>query len=153
MELHLRGKKALVMSSSRGLGAGIASELAAEGVDVLLTGRNVTQLQKLTDKINAAGGGGAEYETADLAKLESVEILAKAVEEKFGGADILIANTGGPPPGRMVESDVSNLTTHFDIMVARVAAITGRLTPYMQKKAGVGSLLLVLQVLYSQFLI
>ena len=134
MELHLRGKKALVMSSSRGLGAGIASELAAEGVDVLLTGRNVTQLQKLTDKINAADGGRAEYETADLAKPEAVEILAKAVAEKFGGADILIANTGGPPPGRMVESDVSNLTTHFDIMVARVAAITGRLTPYMQKK-------------------
>ena len=89
MELHLRGKKALVMSSSRGLGAGIASELAAEGVDVLLTGRNVTQLQKLTDKINAAGGGRAEYETADLAKPEAVEILAEAVEEKFGGADIL----------------------------------------------------------------
>ena len=57
MELHLKGKKALVMSSSRGLGAGIASELAAEGVDVLLTGRNVTQLQKLTEKINAADGG------------------------------------------------------------------------------------------------
>ena len=95
MELHLRGKKALVMSSSRGLGAGIASELAAEGVDVLLTGRNVTQLQKLTDKINAADGGRAEYETADLAKPEAVEILAKVRSALVGWSKSLSNDLAG----------------------------------------------------------
>ena len=124
------------MSSSRGLGAGIASELAAEGVDVLLRGNNVTKSKKLIDRINAAGGGRADYKTADLAKPEAVEILVKAVEEKSCGADILIANTGGRRPGRMVDTDISNFAIHFDIVVARVGAITGRLTPFMQKRLG-----------------
>lgn len=124
------------MSSSRGLGAGIASELAAEGVDVLLRGNIVTKSKKLTDRINAAGGGRADYKTADLGKPEAVEILAKAVEEKSGAADILIANTGGRRPGLMVDTAISNFAIHFDIVVARVGAITGRLAPFMQKRLG-----------------
>ena len=47
MDLGLQGKAALVMSSSRGLGEGIARSLADEGVHVLITGRNETQLNKI----------------------------------------------------------------------------------------------------------
>ena len=51
MDLGLQGKKALVMSSSRGLGEGIARALADEGVHVLITGRNETQLNRIVHDI------------------------------------------------------------------------------------------------------
>ena len=113
MDLKISGKKALVMSSSRGLGAGIAFYLAREGVDVLLTGRDENNLEAVTFKINSQNVGKASYVVADLAANESVNILIDAVAAKLGGADIFIGNTGGPPPGRMIDADTSKLSTYF----------------------------------------
>lgn len=132
MDLGLKGKKALVMSSSRGLGAGIARALAAEGVDVLLTGRTADRLSEIADGINAAGAGRADHVCVDLADPGSVDALASAVADRLGGADILIANTGGPPPGKMSEVDLTKLTGHFETMVLRVAQVTDRLLPHMR---------------------
>jgi 3-oxoacyl-[acyl-carrier protein] reductase len=131
MDLGLHGKTALVMSSSRGLGAGIARALAVEGVHVLLTGRTEDRLAELAKEIREAGGK-ADYVVADLADPGSVDVLAAAVEETLGGADILIANTGGPPPGRMADADLSVLPGQLDTMVVRVAEIAARLIPHMQ---------------------
>ena len=134
MDLGISGKSALVMSSSRGLGAGIARALAAEGVNVLLTGRSQERLVALAAEINAAGGGRAEFVVSDLSDPDSVEVLAEAVERVLGGADIFVANTGGPPPGRMVDADISKLTSQFETMVGRVAMLATRLIPHMQAK-------------------
>lgn len=131
MDLGLKGKTALVMSSSRGLGAGIARALAGEGVHVLLTGRTEARLAEVVQDIRNAGGT-ADYVVADLADPASVETLAAAVADTLGGADILIANTGGPPPGRMAEADLSALPRHLDTMVVRVAEIAARLIPHMR---------------------
>lgn len=132
MDLGIDGKTALVMSSSRGLGAGIARALASEGVHVLLTGRSEDRLAVLAREITEAGPGRADFVAADLTDPAAVDVLADAVESILGGADILIANTGGPPPGRMADADLSALTAQFDTMVTRVAQIAARLIPYMQ---------------------
>ena len=134
MDLGLEGKKALVMSSSRGLGAGIARALAAEGVDVLLTGRGEDRLRTVADGINAAGTGRADFVAADLADPGSIDRLAQAVADRLGGADILIANTGGPPPGRMSDVDLTKLAAHFETMVLSVARLTERLLPHMRAR-------------------
>ena len=132
MDLGLQGKTALVMSSSRGLGAGIARTLAEEGVHVLVTGRTEPRLADLVQDIRNAGGK-ADYAIADLTRSSSVDVLASAVEGTLGGADILVANTGGPPPGRMAEADLSDLPGHLDTMVVRVAEIAARLIPHMRR--------------------
>lgn len=131
MDLGLAGKKAVVMSSSRGLGAGIAHALAAEGADVVLTGRAEARLAAEVAEINAKGAGRASYVVADLADPATVEVLATAAAA-MGGADILIANTGGPAPGRMADADPATFAAQFDTMVVRVAALTARLVPHMQ---------------------
>ena len=59
MDLGLSGKRALVLSSSRGLGLGIAQALAAEGADVMLTARNADRLKAAAEAINAQGRGRA----------------------------------------------------------------------------------------------
>ena len=112
MDLGLAGKKAVVMSSSRGLGAGIAHALAAEGADVVLTGRAEARLAAEVAEINAKGAGRASYVVADLADPATVEVLATAAAAMGGGGVQLIhprcVNTPrhqhvyGDPVGRQI---------------------------------------------------
>ena len=134
MDLGLQGKGALVMSSSRGLGLGIAELLASEGCNVLLTGRSKDRLAAAVDAINAKGTGHAAYTVTDLADPACVDQLAIAAEEALGQVDILINNTGGPPPGRMVDAESTVLASYFEQMVSRVIDITARLLPAMRER-------------------
>ncbi len=133
MDLGISGKTALVMASSRGLGAGIARTLAAEGVHVLLTARSEERLSEVAAEI-AAAGGRADILATDLSDPASSDAIAAAVEDQLGGADILVANTGGPPPGRMADADLAALPAQLDVMVVRVAEIAARLIPHMQAR-------------------
>ena len=94
MDLGIQKKTALVMSSSRGLGEGIAKSLASEGVHVLLSGRNKDRLSEIVDEIEDAGGQ-ADCVVADLVDPSSVNTIQLAARELLGQIDIFIANTGG----------------------------------------------------------
>ena len=134
MDLGLTGKRALVLASSRGLGLGIAEALAAEGCDVLLCGRSAERLDAAVAAIEARGGGRAHRVVADLADPASLDALAGAVDERLGGVDVLVNNTGGPPPGRMVDADIDVLRAQLDIMAVRVIELTRRLLPGMRER-------------------
>ncbi len=131
MDLGLEGKRALVMSSSRGLGLGIARTLAAEGAQVLLTGRGAERLAAAAAEITASGGR-ADWVAADLAEPASVGTIMAAAAAKLGGIDVLIANSGGPPPGRMVDADLGVLARQFEAMVLRVMQVTEAALPGMR---------------------
>jgi 3-oxoacyl-[acyl-carrier protein] reductase len=92
MDLHIKGKRALVTGSSKGLGRAIAAGLAAEGVQVAICSRNAQSVAKTAAEIRAEGF------PCDLAQEGAVEKLIEQVNAKLGGIDILVANTGGPPP-------------------------------------------------------
>lgn len=101
MDLQIQGRRALVLGASRGLGAAIARTLAAEGVHVLAAGRTAERLQAVVSEIQAAGGS-AEAFPLDLADEAG---LGAALDRLAGpdGApsiDILVNNSGGPPPAR-----------------------------------------------------
>ncbi|PWJ20915.1 SDR family oxidoreductase [Jannaschia seohaensis] len=134
MDLGLKDKRALVMSSSRGLGLACATALVAEGAHVLLTGRSEDALKAAAADLTAKGPGKADYVVADLTDASTVETLASTAEEVLGGVDILVNNTGGPPPGRMADADLSVMAAQFDVMVMRVAEITARLLPAMRER-------------------
>ena len=134
MDLGIAGRKALVMSSSRGLGLGIARALAAEGCDVLLTGRTEDRLRAEAEAITARGAGRADFVRVDLTEEMSVDVLAEAAERVLGHVDILVNNTGGPPPGRMVDAEPDVFALQFDAMVLRVVSLTKRLLPGMRER-------------------
>jgi 3-oxoacyl-[acyl-carrier protein] reductase len=92
MDLGLTGKVALVTGSSRGIGRGIALALAAEGCDLMLTGRDEDALREVA----AAAGEGrkALYEMIDLRRPDAGELLIEAVKRGFGRLDILVNNAG-----------------------------------------------------------
>ncbi len=142
MDLGIKGKRALVLASSRGLGLGIAVALAREGANVLLCGRNGDRLAANCDAINAEGNGKADWVWADLSDADFVETMVAAVKDKLGGLDILVNNTGGPPPGTSDEMTVDKLETYFQSMVLRVITLTNAFVPAM-KEQGWGRILTV----------
>ena len=141
MDLGLQGKRALVLSSSRGLGRGIAEALAREGADVVLTARSEDQLKAAADAINARGAGRASYVAGDLAK-DPDAIHTAAVQALGGPIDILVANTGGPPPGTALSVKPDAWTPQFEALVVPVFRLAGLVLPDMQK-AGFGRILVV----------
>jgi 3-oxoacyl-[acyl-carrier protein] reductase len=142
MDLGIKGKRALVLASSKGLGHGIAAALAREGANVLLSGRSGDRLEANCAAINAEGHGKADWIWADLTDDNFVESVSKGVAEKLGGIDILVNNTGGPTPGTTEDMTEEKLETYFLSMVSRVITLTNAVLPGM-KKQGWGRILTV----------
>ncbi|MAU98330.1 MAG: 3-oxoacyl-ACP reductase [Fulvimarina sp.] len=142
MDLEIEGRRALVLASSRGLGLAIAEALAAEGANVLLCGRSAEKLRANVEAINARGRGRAEYVAADLADAGFVELMLETADVKLGGIDILVNNTGGPPPGGAADLSIGVLESQFQMMVMRVIDLSTRALPAM-RQAGFGRILTV----------
>ncbi len=142
MDMGIEGKRALVLASSRGLGLGIAEALAREGAKVMLCGRSGERLRAACEAINGRGGGQAVFATVDLSDPKCAAALFEAATEKLGGVDILVNNTGGPPPGPITGFDTQTWRAQFDAMVLRIFEITNLCLPAM-REAGWGRVLSV----------
>lgn len=94
MTFELNGKRALVTGSSSGIGAGIATALAGEGVSVVVHGRNAERAEAVAGQIRADGGKVA-VAIGDLAIEDGAARVAEAAAAAFGGIDILVNNAGG----------------------------------------------------------
>lgn len=101
MDLGIAGRRAIVCASSRGLGRACAEALAAEGVDVVVNGRDAAGLDAAAAEIRANTGVRVTAVVADLCAEEGRGRLLAACPEP----DILVNNNGGPPPGRFEDWD------------------------------------------------
>jgi 3-oxoacyl-[acyl-carrier protein] reductase len=142
MELGLTGKRALVLASSQGLGLGIATGLCKEGANVLVSGRSAEKLAAAASELSEAGPGRAHYVVADLTDPTAAKQLHAAAVEKLGGVDILVNNTGGPPPGTVDAPGSDAWRSQFDAMVLRVIELSNLCVPEM-KERGWGRILSV----------
>ena len=133
MDFGISGKKAVVLASSRGLGAGIAEALAKEGAHVLLCGRTEDRLQANCKSINETTIGTADYVIADLGSADFVDTILKAIGEKLGHVDILVNNSGGPTPGTVSDMSPEKLTSFFQSMVLSVITLTNAVIPQMKE--------------------
>lgn len=100
MDTGLKGKKAIVCASSRGLGRGCAEALAMEGVDIVINGRNA-QMTKATAQELRHHGVNVEIVLGDVGDHKVQDALLAACP----APDILINNNGGPPPRDFRELD------------------------------------------------
>lgn len=141
MDLHLTGKRALVCGASSGLGRAVAEALAAEGAHVALLSRDAGKLQVVADAINATAVGRAVVVTADLADHPGLLAAVDTAEGLLGGPiEILLNNTGGPPPSGVVGLDPEVWRSQFEAMVLSVFRLTDRVLPAM-RAAGWGRVL------------
>ncbi|SEQ21634.1 3-oxoacyl-[acyl-carrier protein] reductase [Faunimonas pinastri] len=134
MDLGLSGKSALVLASSRGLGLGVATALVQEGARVLITGRGEERLKLACTELNAKGPGTADYLIADFSAPGVVDTLVRGAKEKLGAVDILVNNTGGPPPGKVTDVVPEIWDTQFAAMVRNVFVLTAALVPDMRER-------------------
>jgi 3-oxoacyl-[acyl-carrier protein] reductase len=95
MDLEIKGKKAIICASSKGLGFACAAALAREGVDVVICARHADPLEAARAKIAGLGGGTVRAVLADVTTDEGRGALLDACPQP----DILVNNAGGPPPG------------------------------------------------------
>ncbi|MEJ1970339.1 MAG: SDR family oxidoreductase [Rhizomicrobium sp.] len=94
MDLRLAGRRALVTGSSSGIGAEIARMLAAEGVKVVVHGRDPARVQSVVSDI-AAKGGSATMALGDLTTDDGAAAVIEDARRAFDGIDILVNNVGG----------------------------------------------------------
>jgi 3-oxoacyl-[acyl-carrier protein] reductase len=133
MDLGLKGKVALVIASSRGLGQAMAFALAREGVKVAVTGRNLEELKKSVEMIEAAGGTALAL-SWDLSDASLIDSMVSKVEKELGPVDILVNNTGGPPPTLATGQDPALWQKSFNDMVLSLIGITDRVLPGMRQR-------------------
>ncbi|HEY0218330.1 MAG TPA: SDR family oxidoreductase [Afipia sp.] len=131
MDLGLKGKTALVLGGGGGLGSAIARQLAAEGANVAVGDIDPAAVEKTVASLSGGKGLALPWDLADLSVIDSN--IAK-IEAAFGPVDILVNNTGGPPPTPASGQDPALWTKSFQSMVLSVIAITDRVLPGMRKK-------------------
>jgi 3-oxoacyl-[acyl-carrier protein] reductase len=102
VDLGLRDRVALVTAASKGLGRASAEALAAEGARVVICARGAEVLEEAAAAIRAAGGEVTAV-PLDVTQPEAPAALVRTAVETYGRLDVVVANAGGPPPGRALD--------------------------------------------------
>jgi len=133
MDLGISGRTALVLGASGGLGSAIAARLAAEGANVAAAGRSADALAATAARVKAAGVKALPL-VWDLGELDRLEAVVADVEQTLGPVDILVNNTGGPPPTTVAGQDAATWRTSFEQMILSVIMLTDRVLPGMRER-------------------
>ena len=148
MDLGLHGRVALVTASSKGLGLACAEAFAAEGARVVICGRG-------EEAVRAAEAALADRGAEVLALVEDVTDpaaparLVDATVERFGSLDVLVANAGGPPPGRSLDVDDAQLLAAIEANLLTSVRLVRAAVPPM-RAGGWGRICLILSYFVRQ---
>jgi 3-oxoacyl-[acyl-carrier protein] reductase len=130
MDLGIKGRKALVCASSRGLGRACATSLAREGASVVINGRDAKTLSVTAKEIQEQTGAEIIPLVADLDQPEERDRLVAACPE----ADILVNNNAGPAPGRFEDWDHDQWLAGLESNLLAPAMMIRALLPGMKER-------------------
>ncbi|MHC1590750.1 MAG: SDR family oxidoreductase [Candidatus Helarchaeales archaeon] len=135
MNLGLENHVALVTGSSRGIGKAIALKFAEEGCKkLIMCARDEKTLMQAGDEIFQKSGVRPLTVVADLTKTSDIDNMANVIEKKHGGIDILVNNTGGPPPGTFQDFSLKEWEDAVTLNLFSVVYCCQKFIPYMMKK-------------------
>ena len=133
MDMGILGKKAIICASSKGLGRGCAEALAAEGVNVVINGRNAEVLETTAAKIRETYGVQVIAVACDVTTAEGQAMIIVAA----GEVDILVTNAGGPPPGLWSDWDRDDFIAALDAnMLTPISLMKAYLPGMMARRWG-----------------
>ncbi|MGA0560983.1 SDR family oxidoreductase [Ancylobacter sp. VNQ12] len=133
MDLELNGRTALVLGAGGGLGRAIARTLATEGARVALADIDAEALAATEAAIEATGGVALPL-VWNLADIDACDGHVAAIEAALGPVDILVNNTGGPPPSTAHGVAPASWDAQFRAMVLSVIHLTDRVLPSMRAR-------------------
>ncbi|MCC7346143.1 MAG: SDR family oxidoreductase [Variibacter sp.] len=133
MDLGLKGRKAIVCASSRGLGRACATALAREGCAVVINGLDEARLAATAQAIAKETGASVTPVSADINTEAGRAKLAAACPD----ADILVNNNAGPPPGKLADWDHAQWLAALEAnMLAPIFMIKALIPGMRQRKFG-----------------
>jgi 3-oxoacyl-[acyl-carrier protein] reductase len=130
MDLHLQGRTAIVCGGSAGIGLGIAESLTEEGANVTLFARRREPLEREAERLGALAVPGDVTVPADL------ERLVERTVDRFGGIDILVNNSGGPPRTPARGLDEEQVLAAVRLLLVSVVRLTGLCLPHLERSQG-----------------
>ncbi len=130
MDLGIKGKRALVCASSKGLGRGCAEALAEAGVDLVLNARGAEALEATAQEIRDRFGVTVTTVACDVTSAEGQAQLIAAA----GDVDILVTNAGGPPPGSWTDWDRDDFIRALDANMLAPILLMKALMPAMMDR-------------------
>ncbi|WP_271948066.1 SDR family oxidoreductase [Ruegeria faecimaris] len=130
MDLGIRGKRALVCASSKGLGLGCAEALAAAGVNLVMNARGADALEAEAARLRSEFGVDVQSVACDVTSEEGQAQVIAAAQ----GVDILVTNAGGPPPGLWSDWQREDFIKALDANMLTPIAFMKALLPGMMDK-------------------
>ncbi len=130
MDLGIRGKRALVCASSKGLGLGCAEALAEAGVDLVMNARGAEALEAEAARLRSDHGVDVQTVACDVTSAQGQAQVIEAAQ----GVDILVNNAGGPPPGMWSDWDREDFIKALDANMLTPIAFMKALLPGMMDK-------------------
>lgn len=126
MDLSLTGRTAIVCGGSAGIGLGIAEALRNEGANIALFARREDVLEREAERLGALAVQG------DVRNSDNLERLVGATVDAFGGVDVLVNNSGGPPRATARDVDADNLLEAVQLLLVSTIRLTSMCLPYLE---------------------
>ena len=127
MDLGLQGRTAIVCGASAGIGLGVAEALVEEGANVVMFARRQDVLERQADRLGALAVPGDVT-----APLDAERVVAMAVQA-YGGVDVLVNNSGGPPRTRALELDEESIQAAVRLLLVSAVRLTNLCLPHLER--------------------
>ncbi|TWU23831.1 SDR family NAD(P)-dependent oxidoreductase [Bythopirellula polymerisocia] len=135
MSYSWQNKICLVTGASSGLGLAIARSLASHGANVLLNARTRATLEQAADLLSATGGSVVAL-PGDVTSQADVESLAREVEQRFGGLDLLCNCAGRSTRGEVLDTTTANFQELWEVNFLSVVRMTRAFAPMLIERSG-----------------
>jgi 3-oxoacyl-[acyl-carrier protein] reductase len=132
MNLGLKGKRALVLSASKGLGRAAAQALSQQGATVAISSSDAVRCEETSSALSAVTGYPVIGIAADMFDPSAMDDLVKRAVAKIGEVDILVINHAGPALGSATNVDTTTLDDHYRLMLASPLRLIMAVLPGMR---------------------
>jgi 3-oxoacyl-[acyl-carrier protein] reductase len=136
MDLGLKGKRALVLAASRGLGFASAQALAREGCHLVICSREQARIDEAANTLRRATGVRVHARAADVSRADEAAALVETAVTQLGGLDIVVHNAGGPPAGEFLAMTEEQWQKAFEQNLLSLVRIVNAAVPEMRKAGG-----------------
>ncbi len=133
MDLGIKGKTALVVAASKGMGKASAMGLAAEGARVVMCARGEAALKEAAGEVKQKTGAEVLALAADASRPADIAKVVAEANRAFGGVDILVANVGGPPPGPFEQMTDEQWKAAFEQVHLSTVRFIREVLPHMKQ--------------------
>lgn len=127
MDFGLKGRTAIVCGASSGMGLATAEALAEEGANVTMFARRRDVLEREAERIGALAVRGDVRDPRDL------DTLVTRTLEAFGGIDVLVNNSGGPPRGTARDADIDAVEAAVELLLVSAVRLTRLCLPHLER--------------------